>query len=59
MYRLASVVDKLETPKTFRVAEPYTMAEFTYKVPEMLADPRTYRFDPTGGALKVPMDTPF
>jgi hypothetical protein len=25
----------------------------------MFAVPRTYRFDPGGGALRVPMETPF
>ena len=46
------------------VAEPYTTAEFTYRVETfrvsvMLAEPRTYKFEPTGGALRVPTDTPF
>jgi hypothetical protein len=46
------------------VADPYTIAEFTYRVETfrvsvILAEPRTYRLDPTGGALRVPMDTPF
>jgi hypothetical protein len=55
---------RFEIPKTFRVAEPKTVAEFTYKVETlrtsvMLADPRTYKFEPSGGALKVPIDTPF
>ena len=64
MYRLARTVERFETPKTFRVAEPNTVAEFTYKVETLrtsviLAEPRTYRFEPTGGALRVPIDTPF
>ena len=64
MYRLAKTEFRFEIPKTFRVADPKTVAEFTYKVETLrtsviLAEPRTYRFDPTGGALKVPMDTPF
>jgi len=41
VYRLARTVERFETPKTLRVAEPYTTAELTYKVPEMLAEPRT------------------
>ena len=64
MYRLARTVERFETPKTFRVAEPNTVAEFTYIVETLrtsviLAEPRTYRFEPTGGALRVPIDTPF
>jgi hypothetical protein len=59
MYRLALTEFRFEIPQTFRVAEPYTTAELTYKVSEMLADPKTYRLEPTGGALRVPMDTPF
>ena len=40
------------------------IAELTYKVETlrtsvMLAEPRTYRFEPTGGALRVPTETPF
>jgi hypothetical protein len=26
---------------------------------EIVAVPRTYRLDPTGGALRVPIETPF
>ena len=64
MYRLARTVERFETPKTFRVADPKTVAEFTYKVETlrtsvMFAEPSTYRLEPSGGALRVPMDTPF
>jgi hypothetical protein len=64
MYSEARTVERFETPKTFRVAEPKTVAEFTYKVETfrvsvILAEPKTYRLEPTGGALRVPMDTPF
>ena len=64
MYRLAKTEFRFEIPKTFRVAEPKTVAEFTYKVETLrtsviLADPRTYRLEPTGGALRVPIETPF
>jgi hypothetical protein len=64
MYRLAKTEFRFEIPKTFRVADPKTVAEFTYKVETLrtsviLADPKTYRFEPSGGALRVPMDTPF
>ena len=64
MYRLAKTEFRFEIPKTFRVAEPKTVAEFTYKVETLrmsviLAEPRTYRFEPSGGAFRVPMDTPF
>jgi hypothetical protein len=64
VYRLAPTEFRFEIPKTFRVADPKTVAEFTYKVETLrtsviLAEPRTYRFEPTGGALRVPMDTPF
>jgi len=64
MYRLAKTEFRFEIPKTFRVADPKTVAEFTYKVETLrtsviLAEPRTYRFEPSGGAFRVPMDTPF
>jgi hypothetical protein len=64
MYRLAVTEFRFEIPKTFRVAEPKTVAELTYRVETLrtsviLAEPRTYRLEPTGGALRVPMDTPF
>jgi hypothetical protein len=64
MYRLARTVFRFEIPKTLRVADPKTVAEFTYRVETfrvsvMLAEPSTYRLEPSGGALRVPMDTPF
>ena len=64
MYRLDRTVERFEIPKTFRVAEPKMVAELAYRVVTLrvsviLAEPRTYRFDPTGGALKVPIETPF
>jgi hypothetical protein len=63
-YKLAKTELRFEIPKTFRVADPYTTAELTYRVETLrtsvtLAEPRTYRLDPTGGALRVPTDTPF
>jgi hypothetical protein len=64
IYRLDRTVERFEIPKTFRVAEPKMVAEFAYKVETLrtsviLAEPRTYRLEPTGGALRVPIDTPF
>ena len=64
MYRLAMTELRFEIPKTLRVAEPKTVAEFTYRVETfrvsvMFAEPRTNRLEPSGGALRVPTDTPF
>jgi hypothetical protein len=35
------------------------VTEFVKRAVVTLAVPRTYRFEPTGGAERVPMDTPF
>jgi hypothetical protein len=52
---LATTEFKFEIPETFRVLVP--RSDVTFRV-VMLAVPRTYRFDPTGGAFRVPIDTP-
>jgi hypothetical protein len=64
MYRLAMTELRFEIPKTLRVDDPKTVAEFTYRVETfrvsvMFADPRTYRLEPSGGGLRVPTETPF
>ena len=64
MYRLARTELRFEIPRTFRVADPYTIAELTcrvetFRVSVMFAEPSTYRLEPIGGALRVPTDTPF
>jgi hypothetical protein len=64
MYRLDRTEFRFEIPKTFRVADPKTVAEFTYKVETlrtsvMFAEPSTYRFEPSGGGSNVPIETPF
>ena len=52
-----------EVPHTFKVFAPKITAEFAYRVVtfrvSILAVPRTYRFEPEGGLLIVPMLTPF
>ena len=64
MYRLARTEFRFEIPKTLRVAEPKTVAEFTYRVETlrvsvMFAEPRTYKLEPDGGLVIEPIDTPF
>ena len=54
---------RFDVPRTFRVCEPNTTAEFakrlvTFKV-SILAVPRTYKLDPDGGLTRVPIETPF